>query len=333
MNQESFFFSKRCLVTGGAGFIGSHLCERLLKLGAFVRCLDNLSTGSRDNIKGLLDQYPNRFEFVLSDIRNLSDCIDHSRGMDYILHEAALGSVPRSIENPIATHENNINGFLNIMVAAKEVGIKRVIFAASSSTYGDSAALPKREEVIGRPLSPYAVTKLVNELYADVFAKVYHVENIGLRYFNVFGPRQNPAGPYAAVIPLFVDKLRKHESPQIHGDGENSRDFTYIENVVRMNLLALQTEDPEAVNQIYNTACGERTTINQLYTAIREIVSEQDPSVASINPTYVSERKGDIPHSLASIDKAHRLLGYTPAVTVKEGLVQTVRYYLQNTPG
>ena len=256
----------KVLVTGGAGFIGSNLCEYLLMEGHIVRCLDNFSTGKPGNIFPLLEQYPQTFNLQVGDIRNIEDCRKAVEDMEYVLHEAALGSVPRSIKDPITTNDVNIGGFMNMLVAARDAGIKRFVFAASSSTYGDSKSLPKVEDVIGKPLSPYAITKYVDELYADVFARTYGIEYIGLRYFNVFGRRQDPFGAYAAVIPLFVKKFMNHEAPNINGDGEYSRDFTYIDNVIQMNVLALTTTSPEAVNQIYNTAFGERTTLNQLVT-------------------------------------------------------------------
>lgn len=320
----------KILVTGGAGFIGSNLCEYLLKEGNQVRCLDNFSTGKPENVLPLLSNYPDRFELIVGDIRNIEDCKKAVEGMEYVLHEAALGSVPRSIKDPITTDRVNIGGFLNMLVAARDAGIKRFIFAASSSTYGDSKTLPKVEDVIGKPLSPYAVTKYVNELYADVFARTYGMEYIGLRYFNVFGRRQDPNGAYAAVIPLFVKKFMNHESPNINGDGEYSRDFTYIDNVIQMNMLALTTNNPEAVNQIYNTAYGERTTLNQLVDALKEYLSEFDPEIANIEATHGPNRVGDIPHSLANVDKAKELLGYDPEFSMKEGLKEAVKWYWYN---
>lgn len=318
------------LVTGGAGFIGSNLCEYLLKKGNKVRCLDNFSTGKPENVLPLLRDYPDRFELVVGDIRNIEDCKKAVEGMEYVLHEAALGSVPRSIKDPITTDRVNIGGFLNMLVAARDAGIKRFVFAASSSTYGDSKTLPKVEDVIGKPLSPYAVTKYVNELYADVFARTYGMEYIGLRYFNVFGRRQDPNGAYAAVIPLFVKKFMNHESPNINGDGEYSRDFTYIDNVIQMNMLALTTANPDAVNQIYNTAYGERTTLNQLVDALKEYLSEYDSEIANIEATHGPNRVGDIPHSLANVDKAKGLLGYNPKFSMKEGLKEAVKWYWDN---
>lgn len=320
----------KVLVTGGAGFIGSNLCEHLLKEGHTVRCLDNFSTGKIENLLPLLEAYPDRFKLVVGDIRNLEDCRKAVEGMEYVLHEAALGSVPRSIKDPVTTNEVNISGFLHMLVAARDTGVRRFVFAASSSTYGDSTSLPKVEEVIGRPLSPYAVTKYVNELYADVFARTYGMEYIGLRYFNVFGRRQDPFGGYAAVIPLFVKKLMAHESPTINGDGEYSRDFTYIDNVIQMNMRALTTTCPEAVNQIYNTAFGERTTLNQLVDFLKEALAAYDPAIALIEPVYGPNRAGDIPHSLACVDKARRLLGYAPEFSMKDGLKEAVKWYWEH---
>ena len=318
------------LVTGGAGFIGSNLCEALLKDGYNVRCLDNFATGKMENIQPLLNEYPDRFELQTGDIRRPEDCRKAVAGVDYVLHQAALGSVPRSINDPATTNEVNISGFLNMLIASRDAGVKRFIFAASSSTYGDSQSLPKVEEVIGKPLSPYAITKYVNELYADVFARTYGLEYIGLRYFNVFGRRQDPNGAYAAAIPLFVKKFMNHESPTINGDGENSRDFTYIDNVVLMNKLAMTTTNPEAVNQIYNTAFGDRTTLTQLVTMLKDILSGYDPEIADVAITYGPERKGDIPHSLASIEKAKQLLGYNPQFSMQEGLKEAVKWYYTN---
>lgn len=320
----------KVLVTGGAGFIGSNLCEHLLKEGHTVRCLDNFSTGKIENLLPLLEAYPDRFKLVVGDIRNLEDCRKAVEGMEYVLHEAALGSVPRSIKDPVTTNEVNISGFLHMLVAARDAGVRRFVFAASSSTYGDSTSPPKVEEVIGRPLSPYAVTKYVNELYADVFARTYGMEYIGLRYFNVFGRRQDPFGAYAAVIPLFVKKLMAHESPTINGDGEYSRDFTYIDNVIQMNMRALTTTCPEAVNQIYNTAFGERTTLNQLVDFLKEALAAYDPAIALIEPVYGPNRAGDIPHSLACVDKARRLLGYAPEFSMKDGLKEAVKWYWEH---
>ena len=320
----------KILVTGGAGFIGSNLCEYFLQEGHMVRCLDNFATGKPENIIPLLEKYPKTFQLQVGDIRNLVDCQKAVEGMEYVLHEAALGSVPRSIKDPITTNEVNIGGFLNMVVASRDAGIKRFVFAASSSTYGDSQSLPKVEDVIGKPLSPYAITKYVDELYADVFSRTYGFEYIGLRYFNVFGRRQDPFGAYAAVIPLFVKKFMAHEAPNINGDGEYSRDFTYIDNVIQMNQLALKTTNSNAVNQIYNTAFGERTTLNQLVAYLKEYLSEFDPDIAKIEPTHGPNRAGDIPHSLACVDKAKNLLGYNPQFSMKQGLKEAVKWYWEN---
>ncbi len=318
------------LVTGGAGFIGSNLCEALLERGDNVTCLDNFSTGHIENIQPLLDNYPDTFKLIVGDIRNSEDCKTAVEGAEYVLHEAALGSVPRSINDPATTNAVNIGGFLNMLIAARDAKVKRFIFAASSSTYGDSKSLPKIEDVIGKPLSPYAITKYVNELYADVFARTYGTEYIGLRYFNVFGRRQDPNGAYAAVIPLFVKKLIAHESPTINGDGEYSRDFTYIDNVIQMNILAMETTKPEAVNQIYNTAYGERTTLNQLVDYLKEYLSAFDSAISGIEPVHGPNRAGDIPHSLACIDKAKTLLGYCPKFSMRQGLKEACGWYYEN---
>lgn len=318
----------KLLVTGGAGFIGSNLCEALIQLGNQVVCLDNLSTGKIENIQSLLSH--TAFTFIKGDIRNMEDCRQAVQGMDYVLHEAALGSVPRSINDPITSNEVNVSGFLNMLVAARDAGVKRFIYAASSSTYGDSTALPKVEEVIGRPLSPYAITKYVNELYADVFSRTYGIQTIGLRYFNVFGRKQNPDGAYAAVIPLFVKQFMNYQSPLINGDGEYSRDFTYIDNVIQMNLLALCCTNPQAVNTVYNTAFGDRTTINQLVHYLRDFLGDYDPAIKDIQIQYGPNRAGDIPHSLASIEKAKALLGYQPKYSMKDGLKEAVSWYWNN---
>ena len=320
----------KVLITGGAGFIGSNLCEHLLKEGHSVRVLDNFATGHIENLLPFFKDYADRFELQVGDIRNLSDCEKAVNGMEYVLHEGALGSVPRSIKDPITSNDTNIGGFLNMLVASRDAGIKRFVFAASSSTYGDSKTLPKVEDVIGKPLSPYAITKYVNELYADVFAKTYGIEYIGLRYFNVFGRRQDPHGAYAAVIPLFVKKFMNHEAPTINGDGEYSRDFTYIDNVIQMNMLALTTTNSNAVNQIYNTAFGERTTLNQLVQYLKEDLSEFDAEIGKIEPVHGPNRAGDIPHSLACIDKAKNLLGYQPKYSMKDGLKEATKWYWEN---
>jgi len=320
----------KVLVTGGAGFIGSNLCEALLTRGDEVVCLDNFATGKIENLLPLTNAYPETFKLVVGDIRNIEDCQKAVEGVEYVLHEAALGSVPRSIKDPATTNDVNISGFLNMLIASRDAGIKRFMYAASSSTYGDSKSLPKVEDVIGRPLSPYAITKYVNELYADVFARTYGIECIGLRYFNVFGRRQDPFGAYAAVIPLFVKKLMAHETIVINGDGEFSRDFTYIDNVIQMNLLALETTNPEAVNQVYNTAFGERTTLNQLVYYLKEYLSEFDPEIANVEVIHGANRIGDIPHSLACIDKAKNLLKYNPKYSMRNGLKEAVKWYWNN---
>ena len=320
----------KVLVTGGAGFIGSNLCEALLKRGDEVVCLDNFATGKIENLLPLLSAFPQTFKLVVGDIRNSDDCRKAIEGCEAVLHEAALGSVPRSIKDPATTNEVNISGFMNMLIAARDAKVRRFVYAASSSTYGDSKSLPKVEDVIGRPLSPYAVTKYVNELYADVFARTYGMSCIGLRYFNVFGRRQDPHGAYAAVIPLFVKKLMAHESPTINGDGEYSRDFTYIDNVVQMNLLALDTTNPEAENQVYNTAFGERTTLNELVANLKEFLSEFDSAIAEVPVVHGPNRVGDIPHSLACIDKAKTLLGYAPQFSMRDGLKAAVKWYWEN---
>ena len=320
--------NKNILVTGGAGFIGSNLCEELINLGANVTCLDNFSTGFRENLDAIKD-HPN-FKLIEGDIRNLEDCKLACENQDFVLHEAALGSVPRSINDPITSNDVNVGGFLNMLVAARDANVKRFVYAASSSTYGDSESLPKVEDVIGKPLSPYAITKYVNELYADVFKRTYDFDTIGLRYFNVFGRKQNPNGAYAAVIPKFVMQLMNHESPVINGGGEYSRDFTYIDNVILMNLLALTSDNSASVNQVYNTAFGERTTLNDLVSNLKEYLSDFDPKIAEVEVIYGDYRKGDVPHSLASIDKAKKLLKYQPKHSMKEGLKEAVKWYWNN---
>ena len=320
--------NKNILVTGGAGFIGSNLCEELINLGANVTCLDNFSTGFRENLDAIKDR-PN-FKLIEGDIRNLEDCKVACENQDFVLHEAALGSVPRSINDPITSNDVNVGGFLNMLVAARDANVKRFVYAASSSTYGDSESLPKVEDVIGKPLSPYAITKYVNELYADVFKRTYDFDTIGLRYFNVFGRKQNPNGAYAAVIPKFVMQLMNHESPVINGGGEYSRDFTYIDNVILMNLLALTSDNSASVNQVYNTAFGERTTLNDLVSDLKEYLSDFDPKIADVEVIYGDYRKGDVPHSLASIDKAKKLLEYQPKHSMKEGLKEAVKWYWNN---
>ncbi|MFI0425953.1 MAG: SDR family oxidoreductase [Flavobacterium sp.] len=318
---------KKILITGGAGFIGSNLCNYFLENNIVV-CLDNFSTGHRHNIEHLLSN-PN-FTLIEGDIRNFETCEKAVSGIDYVLHEAALGSVPRSINDPITSNAVNVSGFLNMLTAARNANVKRFIYAASSSTYGDSEKLPKIEEVIGKPLSPYAVTKYVNELYADVFSKTYGIETIGLRYFNVFGRNQDPNGAYAAVIPKFVAQFLNHESPVINGDGNFSRDFTYIDNVIQMNELAMLTENPEAINTVYNTAFGERTTLNELVNSLKEFLSKHDEEIANVPIIYGANRVGDIPHSLASIEKAKKLLNYQPKFSMRDGLKEAVNWYWNN---
>ena len=318
----------KILITGGAGFIGSNLIESMLRSGNHVVCLDNFSTGNRENI----ETFMNNPDFLLieGDIRNYTDCEKSVRGIDFVFHQAALGSVPRSIKDPVTSTDVNIGGFVKMLYASKEANVKRFIYAASSSTYGDHPDLPKVEEKIGRPMSPYGITKYVDELFAANFAATYNIEVIGLRYFNVFGRRQDPQGAYAAVIPLFVKKLMNHESPVINGDGSYSRDFTYIDNVLQANNLAALTQDLSAVNQIYNVAHGERTNLNELFELIRNLIGNFDSEVLNIKPVYGPNRGGDIPHSLASIEKAKRLLGYEPTHSVREGMSEAIRWYRDN---
>jgi len=316
------------LITGGAGFIGSNLCEYFLSKGYKVTCLDNLSTGHKYNIEPFLQDQ--NFKFIEGDIRNLDTCKEALSGIDYVLHQAALGSVPRSIKDPITTNEVNVSGFLNILSASKDEGVKRVVYAASSSTYGDSESLPKIEETIGKPLSPYAITKYVNELYAEIFSKTYGIETIGLRYFNVFGRRQDPNGAYAAVIPKFVMQLMNNQSPIINGDGNFSRDFTYIDNVIQMNELAMLSDNPLAVNTVFNTAFGDRTTLNDLVNYLKIYLSEYNSDIKNIEIIHGPNRAGDIPHSLASIEKAKELLGYNPKYSFQNGLKEAVKWYWEN---
>jgi len=319
---------KNILVTGGAGFIGSNLSEVLLEKGNKVVCLDNFATGKRANIAHLLSNP--MFTLIEGDIRNLNDCNGAVEGVDYVLHQAALGSVPRSIKDPITSNDVNVSGFLNMLVASRDAGVKRFIYAASSSTYGDSESLPKLEDTIGKPLSPYAITKYVNELYADVFSKTFGLETIGLRYFNVFGRKQDPNGAYAAVIPKFVSRFMAGESPVVNGDGEYSRDFTYIDNVIQANILCMLTENKEAINTVYNVAFGERNTLNDLITYLKESLSEFDSKIKDIQVAYGPNRVGDIPHSLASIDKAKNLLNYNPQYSLKKGLEEAIKWYWKN---
>ncbi|WP_396189270.1 SDR family oxidoreductase [Flavobacterium sp.] len=318
----------KILITGGAGFIGSNLCEYFLKKEHQVLCLDNFATGHRHNIAPFLD-HPD-FQLIEGDIRDLEVCQKAVEGVDYVLHQAALGSVPRSIKDPITSNEVNVSGFLNMIVASRDAGVKRFIYAASSSTYGDSESLPKVEDKIGKPLSPYAITKYVNELYAEIFSKTYGLETIGLRYFNVFGRRQDPNGAYAAVIPLFVKQLMKKESPVINGTGDFSRDFTYIDNVVQMNERAMLTVNPAAINTVYNTAVGDRTTLNDLVKYLKEYLSAYDAEIAGVEVVHGPNRLGDIPHSLASVEKAKALLGYEPTHTTDQGLKEAVAWYWEN---
>lgn len=318
----------KILITGGAGFIGSNLCDYFIEKEYQVVCLDNFATGHLHN----LDQVINHSNFTLieGDIRKIEDCQKAVQGVDYVLHQAALGSVPRSIKDPITTNEVNVSGFLNMLTAARDAKVKRFIYAASSSTYGDSQGLPKVEDVIGKPLSPYAITKYVNELYAEIFSKTYGIETIGLRYFNVFGRKQDPKGAYAAVIPLFVKQFMNYESPVINGDGNYSRDFTYIDNVIQMNELAITTQNPEAINTVYNTAYGDRTTLTQLVKLLKDNLALFDPKIAEVEVLHGPKRAGDIPHSLASIDKAKNNLGYHPQYSIEQGIQEAVSWYFHN---
>lgn len=322
------------LITGVAGFIGSNLLEHLLRLDQRVVGLDNFSTGKRRNLdevqQSVTEHQWQRFNFVRGDIRELATCKEVCRGVDYILHEAALGSVPRSIADPIASNENNVTGFLNMLVAARDAGVKRFVYAASSSTYGDHPALPKCEDFIGKPLSPYAVTKYVNELYADVFARVYGVASVGLRYFNVFGPRQDPEGAYAAVIPCWIRALIKGETVHINGSGETSRDFCFVENVIQMNLLAATSTDPAAINQVYNTAVNARTSLNELFSKLHERLLPHYPHLLGCKPLHRDFRQGDVLHSQADIGKAAGLLGYQPSHTIDAGLDTALSWYMAN---
>lgn len=325
MNVE--LTGKKILVTGGAGFIGSNLCEVLLLKKNKVVCLDNFSTGKRENISSFLKD--SNFTLIEGDIRNLQDCLYASKGVDFILHQAALGSVPRSIKDPITTNDVNVSGFLNMLVAGRDNSVKRFVYAASSSTYGDSKSLPKIESVIGKPLSPYAITKYVNELYADVFSKTYGLEVVGLRYFNVFGRRQDANGAYAAVIPKFISQLINFESPIINGDGSFSRDFTYIDNVIQANLLSL-VADEKAINEVYNVAYGDRSTLKNLCDLLKELLQDYNHKIADVKVEYGPNRIGDIPHSHADISKAKEKLNYNPAFSLKEGLKESIEWYWKN---
>lgn len=321
------------LVTGVAGFIGSNLLEALLSLGQTVKGLDNFSTGHQHNLDHVqhsigADQW-NRFSFTEGDMRDLDTCHKVCSGVDYILHEAALGSVPRSLEDPILTNQNNIDGFLNMLVASRDAKVSRFVYAASSSTYGDHPGLPKVEDKIGNPLSPYAVTKYVNELYASVFSRCYGFKSIGLRYFNILGKRQDPNGAYAAVIPKWVQSMINNEEVFINGDGETSRDFCYIENTIQMNILAATGSD-EAADQVYNVAVGDRTSLNELYEAIRVLLEPKFPYLKDSKPTYRDFRAGDVMHSLADISKAKSLLGYEPSHRISEGLEETMDWYVED---
>ena len=319
---------KKVLVTGGAGFIGSNLIASLLESDNYVVCLDNFSTGKPDNIEEFLNK-PG-FRFIEGDIRNYDDCLRAADGADVVFHQAALGSVPRSLKDPVTSTDVNVGGFVRMLKASMDAGVKRFIYAASSSTYGDHEGLPKIEDFIGKPLSPYGVTKYADELFAGVFARSYGIEVIGLRYFNVFGPKQDPEGAYAAVIPKFILQLLRGERPVINGDGTISRDFSHVDNVVYANHLAALTENSEALNQVYNIACGESTTINRMYEIIRESLGVFDRGILGIEPLYGPERAGDIRHSLASVEKAGRLLGYEPLVRIEEGLPATVSWFREN---
>ena len=320
--------NKQVLVTGGAGFIGSNLCENLLEHGNKVTCMDNFLTGKKSNIAHLIGH--GNFTLLEGDIRNPHDCNKATDGTEIVLHQAALGSVPRSINDPLTTNEININGFLNMLYASKEQGVKRFVYAASSSTYGDSKELPKKEEVIGMPLSPYAVTKYVNELYAHVFSNLYGMETIGLRYFNVFGRKQDPNGAYAAAIPKFIKAFMNHESPKINGDGSQTRDFTYIDNVIQANHLAGSTQNKDALNKVFNIACGDQSILLDLVENLRLLLSNFDSKIASVKITHGPERVGDVKHSLASIEKAQSLLNYQPTHNVSKGLNEAIEWYWNN---
>ena len=326
--MEKILENSNVLVTGGAGFIGSALIETLLANGNEVVCLDNLATGKLKNIEEFLSN--KHFRFIEGDIRNLADCAKAAAGVQYVLHQAALGSVPRSVKDPITSNDVNVSGFLNMITAARDAGVKRFVYASSSSVYGDHPALPKFEENTGNPLSPYAVTKKVNELYAKVFGELYGMETLGLRYFNVFGRRQDPDGQYAAVIPRFVKSLINHEAPMIFGDGSQTRDFTYIENVVQANFRAAVVQNPEAYNTAYNVAFGDRVTLNELYIFLRDGLAKFDPEISKIEPVYTDPRQGDIPHSLASIAKTSGLLGYDPQFNLRQGLEHSIKWYWEH---
>ncbi|MBI5430612.1 MAG: SDR family oxidoreductase [Nitrosomonadales bacterium] len=322
------------LITGVAGFIGSNLLEALLRLNQKVTGLDNFSTGYRHNLEQVRELVGpgawRNFNFIQGDIRKPEDCATACMGVNYVLHHAALGSVPRSIENPVLTNENNISGFLNMLVASRDAAVKRFVYAASSSTYGDHPGLPKVESVIGKPLSPYAVTKYVNELYADVFARCYGTESMGLRYFNIFGPRQDPNGAYAAVIPQWIAALIENQTVRINGDGETSRDFCFVDNVIQANILAALAQNPEAINQIYNVALNDRTSLNQLYEMMKSLLQKRFPHLQNHHPQYVGFREGDVRHSQADISKAIQLLGFEPSHRIDAGLKQAMDWYVQH---
>lgn len=318
----------KILVTGGAGFIGSNLCEELLSQGLEVICLDNFITGRRENISQFLND--KNFRLIEGDIRNNETCMIATAGIDYVFHQAALGSVPRSIENPATTHNININGFMNVLIACRNNKVKRLVYASSSSVYGDNTDFPKLEEKTGNPLSPYAVTKQVNELYAKVFSDLYQMEIIGLRYFNVFGKHQDPEGPYAAAIPRFIKLLLSGNPPSIFGDGNQSRDFTYIDNVIQANILAASTDNNKAIGQVFNIACGEKTSVNDLYEILIDILSKYKSGIKNIKPLHVTDRIGDVRDSLASVKKAKELFGYSPVCDLKKGLGASIEWYVKN---
>ncbi len=328
MDIDNRLRSRRVLVTGGAGFIGANLIESLIEEDNSVVCLDNFSTGKRRNIEKFLDNP--KFRLIEGDIRDISICREAVEGTDIVFHQAALGSVPRSIADPVSATDVNTGGFVKMIFAAKEAGVERFIYASSSSVYGDNTDLPKVEDKIGKPLSPYGVTKLSDELFAEVFSTIYGIKVIGLRYFNVFGPRQDPEGAYAAVIPKFILQLMRHERPVINGDGTISRDFTFVDNVIQANHLAAIVEKKEAFNQVYNIACGESTSLTRIFEIIRECLGRYDKDILGIEPLYGAERPGDIRHSLASIKKAEELIGYSPLFNVLEGLEKTVEWFLNN---
>ena len=324
------------LITGVAGFIGSNLLENLLKLNQTIIGIDNFSNSNDENllaVQAVTKEYWSNFTFYEADIRNIDDCLEGCKNVDYVLHQAALGSIPRSIADPICTNDSNINGFLNMLVASKDSNIKRFVYAASSSTYGDHPGLPKVEERIGKPLSPYAITKYVNELYAEVFGKTYGIETIGLRYFNVFGPRQSPGGAYAAVIPKWVNAILSGEVCHINGDGSTSRDFCYIDNVVQANILAATSKNSDAVNEVYNIAYGDSTTLNELFNHLVRIITKNNSDFVEKKPNYQNFRNGDVLHSLADIGKAKKLLHFNPSHNIKEGLEETVNWFIKKSHG